>query len=65
VALAIGLAFCAHAAAVAPTNGTLLGLAGTGGYVNTGASSGAGELVALAALSLGTAGVLATLLFDL
>jgi hypothetical protein len=60
-ALAVALAFCVHAASVAPTSGTLIGDPSTGGYVATGASSGLGEVVALAALSLGAAGVLMTL----
>jgi hypothetical protein len=60
-ALALGLVFCAHAAAVAPTDGTLIGAGTSGGYVDTGATSGVGEIVALAALSLGAAGALVTL----
>ena len=63
-ALVGALAFCVHAVAVAPTNGTLIDDATTGRYVDTGASSGVGELVALAALCLGAAGVLVTLLID-
>jgi hypothetical protein len=63
--LAVALAFCIHAAVVVPTNGSLIGDTATGGYVDTGASSGAGEIVALAALSLGAAGVIATLLTEL
>ena len=63
-ALAVALAFCVHAVSFAPTNGTLIGDAATGRYADTGASSGVGELVALAALCLGAAGVLATLLTD-
>ena len=63
-ALAVAVAFCVHAVVVAPTNGTLIGDAATGGYVDTGASSGIGEVVALIALGLGAAGVLATLLSD-
>jgi hypothetical protein len=63
-ALVLALVFCAHAAAVPPTNGALIADPATGAYVPTSPTAGAGELVALAALALGTAGVLVTLLAD-
>jgi hypothetical protein len=57
--LGVALAFTIHALAVPPTNGALVfdATARPPGYVATGASSGAGEIVALLALVLGVAGV--------
>jgi hypothetical protein len=63
-ALVVGIIFCVHAVSVAPTNGALIGDPATGGYVDTGATSGLGEVVALAALALGGAGIVATLLIE-
>ena len=63
-ALVVAIVFCVHAVTVAPTNGALIGDPATGGYVDTGATSGVGEVVALAALALGGAGIVTTLLID-
>jgi hypothetical protein len=57
IALVVALAFTIHAMSVPPTNGAVLFDAATSRYVPTGASSGAGEVVALVALVLGAAGV--------
>ncbi len=57
MALVVGLVFTAHALSVPPTNGAVLYDPGTSGYVATGASSGAGEVVAFVALLLGAGGV--------
>lgn len=62
VALAIALAFTAHASSVPPTEGASLYDAARGAYVDTGARAGTGETVALVALSLGMAGTLLSLL---
>jgi len=57
--LAVALAFTVHAASVPPTNGAVVfdSSATPPGYVANGATSGAGETVALVALILGAAGV--------
>ena len=63
-ALALALAFTAHASSVAPTNGATLFDAATGRYVDTGARAGAGETLALVALAVGMAGTLLSLATD-
>ncbi len=63
-ALALALAFCAHASSVAPTNGATLFDAATRGYVDTGARAGMGETLALIALAIGMAGTLLSLALD-
>jgi hypothetical protein len=57
--LAVALAFTVHAASVPPTNGAVVfdSSSRPPGYVANGATSGAGETVALIALILGAAGV--------
>jgi hypothetical protein len=57
--LAVALAFTVHAASVPPTNGSVVfdSSSSPPGYVPTGATSGAGETLALIALALGAAGV--------
>ncbi|MGH2890509.1 MAG: hypothetical protein ACRDNJ_12880 [Solirubrobacteraceae bacterium] len=57
LALAVALAFTAHAAVSPPTNGATIFDAATGAYVPNDPSTGAGEYLALAALALGAAGV--------
>lgn len=61
LALALGaaLAFTIHALAVPPTNGALIfdSTASPPAYVSSHPAAGIGELVALAALALGAAGV--------
>jgi hypothetical protein len=64
VAVAIAIAFVAHAIAVPPTNGADVFDPGTGAYVGTGASSGAGEPLALAALAVAAAALLLSLTAD-
>ncbi|HET8977143.1 MAG TPA: hypothetical protein VFN87_03235 [Solirubrobacteraceae bacterium] len=65
LALVVGLAFVIHAVGVPPTNGVLVFDPATGRYAATGASSGAGEALALAALVLGAAGVALSYSVDL
>jgi hypothetical protein len=66
VAVAVGLAFTAHAESVAPTNGTLaLDPNNAPGYLPHLATPGAGETVALVALGLAAAGLLLSLAPDL
>lgn len=62
IALAVALAFTAHASSVPPTEGASLYDAARGAYVDTGARAATGETVALVALSLGMAGTLLSLL---
>ncbi len=57
IALVVALVFVVHAASVPPTNGAVLFDPASSRYVATGATSGAGERVALVALVLGAAGV--------
>ncbi len=57
IALAVALAFTVRAVSVPPTNGAVLFDPTSSAYVATGATSGAGETVALIALVLGAAGV--------
>jgi hypothetical protein len=57
IALVVALAFTIHAVGVPPTNGAVLFDPVASRYVATGATSGAGETVALLALLLGAAGV--------
>jgi hypothetical protein len=63
-AVAVAIAFVAHAIAVPPTNGANVFDPRTGAYVATGASSGAGETLALAALALAAAALLLSLTTD-
>ena len=63
-ALALALAFCAHASSVPPTNGATLYDAATRSYLDTGARSGPGETLALVALAIGMAGTLLSLALD-
>lgn len=60
VGLAVAIAFTIHALSVPPTNGALLfdPSASPPGYAAASPSSGAGEVVALVALTLGGIGVL-------
>jgi hypothetical protein len=55
--LAIAIAFTIHALAVPPTNGALVFDPASGRYIPTGATPGPGEILALLALLLGSAGV--------
>jgi hypothetical protein len=57
IALVVALIFTVHAMGAPPTNGAVLFDPATSRYVDTGATSGAGETVALVALLLGAAGV--------
>jgi hypothetical protein len=57
MALAAAFAFTVHAISVPPTNGVVIFAPTSSGYLATGASSGAGETVALVALALGATGV--------
>ncbi len=63
-AVAVALAFVVHAIAVPPTNGADVFDPGTGTYISTGASSGPGEPLALAALALAAAALLLSLAAD-
>jgi hypothetical protein len=63
-AAAIAIAFVAHAIAVPPTDGSGVFDPRTGAYVATGASSGPGEPLALAALAVGAAALLLSLTAD-
>jgi hypothetical protein len=63
-AVAVAMAFVAHAIVVPPTNGANVFDPQTGAYVATGASSGAGEPLALAALALAAAALLLSLAGD-
>ena len=63
-AVAVALAFVAHAIAVPPTNGANVFDPQTARYVATGASSGPGEPLALAALALAAAALLLSLAGD-
>ena len=64
-AVAVAIAFVAHAVAVPPTNGANVFDPSTGTYVATGASSGPGEPLALAALAVAAAALLLSLSADL
>jgi hypothetical protein len=59
-AVAVGLAFAAHAADSAPTNGVLVAEAGH--YVSVGATAGVGETLAIVALGIAAIGLLLSLL---
>jgi hypothetical protein len=63
-AVAVALAFVAHAVVVPPTNGANVLDPRTGAYVATGASSGPGEPLALAALALAATALLLSLRAD-
>lgn len=65
--LAVALAFTVHAASVPPTNGAVVfdSSSRPPGYVATGATSGAGETVALIALIVGATGVALSFTVDL
>jgi hypothetical protein len=63
-AVAVAIAFVAHAIAVPPTNGANVFDPRTGAYVATAASSGAGETLALAALAVAAAALLLSLTTD-
>lgn len=63
-AVAIAIAFVAHAVAVPPSNGADVFDPRTGAYVATGASSGPGEALALAALAVAVGALLASLRAD-
>lgn len=66
IAVALGLAFTAHAASSAPTNGLLI-IEGSSSpaYLPHVATAGAGETVALAGLGLAAAGLMLALAADL
>lgn len=64
VAVGVAIAFVAHAVAVPPTNGADVFDPRTGAYVATGASSGPGEALALAALGVAVAALLVSLAAD-
>ncbi|MGH2873566.1 MAG: hypothetical protein ACRDL5_14035 [Solirubrobacteraceae bacterium] len=57
LAVAVAIAFTVHAIAVPPTNGAVVFDPGTGAWARNGASSGAGEWLALVALAIGAAGI--------
>jgi hypothetical protein len=57
IALVVALAFTVHAMSVPPTNGAVVFDPSSLRYAATGATSGAGETVALVALLIGAAGV--------
>jgi len=63
-AVAVALAFVVHAVMTPPTNGATVFDVGTGRYAATGASSGAGEWMAIVALALAAAALLLSLSAD-
>jgi hypothetical protein len=66
VAVGVALAFAAHAASVAPTNGLLLiNPDNPPAYLPHEATAGGGETLALISLALAAAGLLISLAFDL
>ena len=65
LALVVALVFVIHALGTAPTNGAVVFNPAAGRFVNSGATAGAGETVALVALLLGGAGVALSYSVDL